>query len=189
METTLTCYASGLLVLDRVVHQTKVRQRLKGSISNCGPTSESQSTCSAQLDSRSESSVSRACRLRTFTWFPSPTAGQRVATYRAAGLTLDPMDPLLDDLVLPGVWSQAAARIVRGYDRQRGAEPSKVRGMARGHGVVAANQDAIRLNVMKALEHVRVFEAFESKCRNRLGCPPAPVELRLDPLAQVLVDD
>jgi hypothetical protein len=61
--------------------------------------------------------------------------------------------------------------------------------MACGHGVIAANQDAIRIKVMEALEHVRVFEAFESKCRDRLRCPPAPVELRLDSLAQILVDD
>lgn len=73
------------------------------------------------------------------------------------------MDPLLDDLVLPGVGSQTTARIVGSYDRQRGAEPSKVRGMARGHSVIASNQDAIRIDVVKALEDVRVFEAFESK--------------------------
>lgn len=61
--------------------------------------------------------------------------------------------------------------------------------MARGHGVIAANQNAIRINVMKALEHVRIFEAFESKCRDRLSCPSSPVELRLDSLAQILIDD
>ncbi len=35
--------------------------------------------------------------------------------------------------------------------------------MARGHSVIASNQDAIRIDVVKALEDVRVFEAFESK--------------------------
>jgi hypothetical protein len=99
------------------------------------------------------------------------------------------VNPLLDYLVLPGVRSQTAARIVGSYDRQRRAEPSKVRGMARGHGVIPSNQNAVRIHVVKALEHVRVFEAFESKCRDRLGCPPSPVELRLDSLAQILIND
>ena len=73
------------------------------------------------------------------------------------------MDPLLDDLVLPSVGSQTADRIVGSYDRKRGAEPSKVRGMGRGHGVIASNQDAIRIDVVQALEDLKVFEAFESK--------------------------
>jgi hypothetical protein len=73
------------------------------------------------------------------------------------------VDPLLDDLVLPGVGGQTAARIEGSHDRQRGAEPSKVGGVARGHGVVASDQNAIWIDVVKALKHVRVFEAFEPK--------------------------
>ena len=96
--------------------------------------------CSALLDSHSENSVSKACRIRAFTWFPGPTAGQRVATYRAARLTLDPVDPLLNYLVLPGVGSQTTGRIVESYDRQCSVEPSKVRSMARGHSVIAGNK-------------------------------------------------
>jgi hypothetical protein len=34
--------------------------------------------------------------------------------------------------------------------------------MAGGHGVIASNQNAIRIDIVKALEHVRVFEAFEA---------------------------
>lgn len=104
-----------------------------------------------------------ACWVWASTGLPGPTAGQCVATYRAARLTLDPVDPLLDYLVLPSVGSQSAARIVRGHDRQRGAEPSKVRRMARGHGVIPSNQNAVRMHVVKALEHVRVFQAFQSE--------------------------
>src|SRR5260370_36541014 len=61
--------------------------------------------------------------------------------------------------------------------------------MARRHGVIASNQNAIRIDDMKALEHFRVVETFESECRDRLSCPPSPVELCLDSLAQILVDN